>query len=147
MTTAEATFAQELLEMLLRCQTISQEQREGYAARILNGEFTEEMQQELATIFENEVRRLDSKISLLDDAIGTNEKIHAEQWQTIEPKMKEIAKKQVAETEQAIADYSAECNNAERSAEGAIEGSVREGEASQADVIRASLKKKPSESE
>lgn len=143
MTTAEATFAQELLEMLLRCQTISQEQKEAYADRILSGEFTEAMQQELATIFENEVQRLDSKISLLDTAIGTNEKIHAEEWQNIEPEMKELAQKQVAETEQAVTDYQTECTNAERGAEGAVEGAVREGESSEADAIRASLREKP----
>jgi predicted component of type VI protein secretion system len=147
MTTAEATFAQELIEMILRSKTISQEQQESYVDRILSGEFTQEMQEELATIFENEVRRLGDKISLMDDAITTNENLHAEEWQQIEPAMKDLAQKQAAETAQAVADYNAECNQAEREAEGSVEGSVREGEASEANAIRESLKQKPSESE
>lgn len=133
--------------MILRSQTISEKQKQGYTDRIMNGEFTEEMQQELATIFENEVRRLDGKIALMDEAIGTNEKLHAEEWAQIEPGMKELAEKHTAEVSGAVADCQAECNQAERNAEGSVEGSVREGEASEADAIRESLKHKPSESE
>ena len=132
--------------MILRSETISPEQQQSYIDRITSGEFTEEMQQELATIFENEMRRLDGKIGTMAEAIGTHEALYEEEWKQIEPDMKRIAEEDNAETAQAVAECQGECNKAEQIAEGSVEGAVREGEASEADAIRESLKK-PSESE
>jgi len=146
MATTETRFAQELIEMILRSETISPERRESYVERIMNGEFTEEMQQELATIFENEVRRLDDKIGIMGQALAATETELAEKWRKIEPDMQHIAEEDRTETTQTIAECKAAWDQAEREAEDTVEDSMREAEQTEAEAIRKNLKK-PSESE
>jgi len=139
--TTDTSFTEELLEMLSLSETISDEQKKSYVNRIMKGEFTEEMQQELATIFENEMRRLDGKIAQMGEEVTITKAKYEKEWLKIEPEMKKIVQAQEEESAQAVADFSANCNKAEREAESSVEGAVNESEQTEADAIRENLKK------
>lgn len=141
MATTETSFAQELIEMILRSETIALEQQQSYIERIAKGEFTEEMQQELATIFENEMRRLDGKIGTISQGLAAAEAEFEEEWKQIEPEMQRISEEDKAETAQAVADFKAECDQAEKGVETDVEGA----EQAEAEGIRESLKKEQGE--
>jgi len=143
MATTELNLAEELIEMILRSKTISPEEQKSYIERIMKGEFTPEMQEELATIFENEVRRLDGHIHNLSEAITNTEAQYTEEWHKIAPDAERIAAEHEQEVGAAVADFHRECDHAEKEAEHEVEGAVRQDEQSQADAIRQSLKKKP----
>ena len=127
--------------MILHSETITTTQQEDYIERITNGEFTPEMQEELATIFENEVKRLDGKIEMAGAALAGVYAEHEAEWQKVEPEDKKLLKEHINERDSAIAECYQECDQAEKEAEQTVEKASSKHEQAEADSIRENLKK------
>lgn len=141
MATVPRIAPEEIIALILGAETITDDVKAGYVDRIMKGEFTPEMQKELAKIFYAEMRLRERKIAEVDSAIADFDAEMEQEWKEVEPEMQALTKDYDEECATIVSDYDMACDKIDQKAERGMEGAIREGEQTEADAIRQSLKK------